>query len=187
MQELSIVLLGDIRLRYPSLLHVIAVLPLLSYRDAFCREGVRKHGGFVTTEVRISLCKPTCLLWAHNQTASCNYKEVWFHWHRSMRLAPFLKVLRFSFPVPVVSPGAKDFYPLRRAKFTGGIFLLSQVLSKHQSFYRYAFNQTRSRHMKCDLNRFDPNSIMIQLSCLFLAGCIPISFYRLYLNLNTKL
>ena len=46
---------------------------------------------------------------------------------------------------------------------------------------------TRSRHMKCDLNRFDPNSIMIQLSCLFLAGCIPISFYRLYLNLNTKL
>ena len=83
MQELSIVLLGDIRRRYPSFLHVVAVLPLLSYRDAFCREGVRKHGGFVTTEDRISLYKPTCchfwcLLWAHNQTTSCNYKQVWF-------------------------------------------------------------------------------------------------------------
>ena len=31
---------------------------------------------------------------------------------------------RFSFPVPVVGPSAKDFYPLQRAKFTGGIFLL---------------------------------------------------------------
>ena len=28
-----------------------------------------------------------------------------------------------SFPVPVVGPSAKDFYPLQRAKFTGGIFL----------------------------------------------------------------
>ena len=36
----------------------------------------------------------------------------------------FLKVLGFSFPVPVVGPSAKDFYPLQRAKFTGGIFLL---------------------------------------------------------------
>ena len=52
--------LGDIRHRYPSLLHVIAILPLLSYRDACCREGVTRHGGFVTNEVRISLCKPTC-------------------------------------------------------------------------------------------------------------------------------
>ena len=52
--------LGDIRRRYPSLLHVIAILPLLSYRDACCREGVTRHGGFVTNEVRISLCKPTC-------------------------------------------------------------------------------------------------------------------------------
>ena len=39
------------------------------------------------------------------------------------RLLDFLKVLRFSFPVPVVGPSAKDFYPLQRAKFTGGIFL----------------------------------------------------------------
>ena len=29
----------------------------------------------------------------------------------------FLKVLRFSFPVPVVCPTAKDFYPLQRASF----------------------------------------------------------------------
>ena len=35
----------------------------------------------------------------------------------------FLKVLRFSFPVPVVGPSAKDFSHLRRTKFTGGIFL----------------------------------------------------------------
>ena len=60
MPELSIVLLGDIRRRYPSFLHVVAALPLLSYRDACCREGVRKHGGFVTTEDRISLYKSTC-------------------------------------------------------------------------------------------------------------------------------
>ena len=32
-----------------------------------------------------------------------------------------LKVLRFSFPVPIVGASAKDFYPLQRAKFTGGI------------------------------------------------------------------
>jgi len=31
----------------------------------------------------------------------------------------FLKVLSFSFPVPVVGPSAKDFYHLQRAKFTG--------------------------------------------------------------------
>ena len=36
----------------------------------------------------------------------------------------FLKVLRFSFPVPLVGPTAKDFYHLQRAKFAGGIFLL---------------------------------------------------------------
>ena len=34
-----------------------------------------------------------------------------------------LKVLRFLFPVPVVGSYAKDFYPLQRAKFAGGIFL----------------------------------------------------------------
>ena len=36
----------------------------------------------------------------------------------------FLKVLHFSFLVPVVDPSAKDFYPLQCAKFTGGNFLL---------------------------------------------------------------
>ena len=36
----------------------------------------------------------------------------------------FLKVLRFWFPVPVVGPTAKDFFPLQLAKFTGGIFLM---------------------------------------------------------------
>ena len=62
----------------------------------------------------------------------------------------FLKVLRFSFPVPVVGSSAKDFYPPQRAKFTGGIFL-QWVLSNHERFYWYAVNQTRSRLMKCDL------------------------------------
>ena len=70
----------------------------------------------------------------------------------------FSKVLRFSFPLPVVGPSAKDFYPLWRAKSTGGIFLL-WVLSNHERFYWCAVNQTRSRHMKRDLNCFDPNSI----------------------------
>ena len=36
----------------------------------------------------------------------------------------FLKVLLFSFPVQVVGPRAKDFYPLQRVEITGGIFLL---------------------------------------------------------------
>ena len=36
----------------------------------------------------------------------------------------FLKVFRFSFQVLVVGPSAKDFYPLQRSKFIGGIFLL---------------------------------------------------------------
>ena len=43
----------------------------------------------------------------------------------------------------------KDFYPLQRAKFTGGIFLLC-VLSNHEQFYWCAVNQTQSRSMKRD-------------------------------------
>ena len=49
----------------------------------------------------------------------------------------FLKVLRFSFPVPVVGPCAKDFYPLQRAKFTGGIFLPFDAFGKTQIAARY--------------------------------------------------
>ena len=49
----------------------------------------------------------------------------------------FLKVLRFSFPVPVVGPSAKDFYPLQRAKFTGGIFLPFDAFGKTQITARY--------------------------------------------------
>ena len=62
----------------------------------------------------------------------------------------FFKVLRFSFPVPVVGPRAKDFYPLQRAEFTRGILLL-WVLSNHERFYWWAVNQTRSRHMKREI------------------------------------
>ena len=71
-------------------------------------------------------------------------------------LLDFLKNLRFSFPVPVVGPSTKDFYPLQRAKFTGEIFL-PWVLSNHERFYWCAVNQTRSRHMLCDSNCFDWN------------------------------
>ena len=39
-------------------------------------------------------------------------------------LLDFLKNLRFPFPVPVVGPSTKDFYPLQCAKFTGEISLL---------------------------------------------------------------
>ena len=44
------------------------------------------------------------------------------------------------------------------------------LIQSRKVLLRYAVNHTRSRHMKCDLNRFDD---------------IPISFYCLYLN--TKL
>ena len=47
---------------------------------------------------------------------------------------------------------AKEFYPLQRAKFTRGIFLL-WVLSNHERFYWCAVDQTRSRHRKCSLPR----------------------------------
>ena len=36
----------------------------------------------------------------------------------------FLKVVRLVFWSGLVGPGTNDFYPLQRAKFTGGIFLL---------------------------------------------------------------
>ena len=36
----------------------------------------------------------------------------------------FPKVVRLVFWSGVVGPGTNDFYPLQRAKFTGGIFLL---------------------------------------------------------------
>ena len=36
----------------------------------------------------------------------------------------FLKVVRLVFWSGVAGPGTNDFYPLQRAKFTGGIFLL---------------------------------------------------------------
>ena len=49
----------------------------------------------------------------------------------------FLEVLRFSFPVPVVGPSTKDFYPLQRAKFTGGIFLPFDAFGKTQIAARY--------------------------------------------------
>ena len=79
-------------------------------------------------------------------------------------LLDFLKNLRFSFPVPVVGPSTKDFYPLQRAKFTGEIFL-PWVLSNHERFYWCAVNQTRSRHMKRDVNCFDPNSVDLCIFC----------------------
>ena len=50
------------------------------------------------------------------------------------RCLDFLKVLPFSFPVPVVGLSVKDFYPLQRAKLKGGTFLL-WVLSNYERFY----------------------------------------------------
>ena len=79
-------------------------------------------------------------------------------------LLDFLKNLRFPFPVPVVGPSTKDFYPLQCAKFTGEISLL-WVLSNHERFYWCAVNQTRSRHMKRDVNCFDPNSVDLCIFC----------------------
>ena len=64
-----------------------------------------------------------------------------------MLFLDFLKVLRFSFPVPVVGPSAEDFYPRRNFPPVG--------LSNHERFYWCAVNQTRSRHMKSDLNCFE--------------------------------
>ena len=80
----------------------------------------------------------------------------------------FLKVLRFPFPVPVVGPSAKDFYPLQRAKFYRRNFPpvgFIQSLFNHERFYWCAVNETRSRHMKRDLNCFDPNSLELCIFC----------------------
>ena len=64
------------------------------------------------------------------------FSEVGDELHLGARV-DFLKVLRFSFPVPVVGPCAKDFYPLQRAKFTGGIFLPFDAFGKTQIANRY--------------------------------------------------
>ena len=79
-----------------------------------------------------------------------------------MFLEDFLKVLRFSFPVPVVGPSAKDFYPLQHAKFTRGIFLL-WVLSNHERFYWCVVNQTRSCHMKLFWSKLNWNVYFCRL------------------------
>ena len=94
----------------------------------------------------------------------------------------FLKVLRFSFPVQVVGPSAKDFYPLHRAKFiyrrnfppVGFIQSRTVLLMRRQS-NPIMPHETRVR----DLNCFDPNSTVY-----FLGGFLSISFYRLYSNTN---
>jgi len=77
----------------------------------------------------------------------------------------FPKVLRFSFPVAVVGPMQRKglLFPAV-AKFTGEIFL-QWVLSNHERFYWWAVNKTQSRHIKRDLNCFDPNSIELCIFC----------------------
>ena len=86
---------------------------------------------------------------------------------QSILFLDFLEVLRFSFPVPVVGPSAKTFIPCRAP------ISLPEVLSNHERFYWCAVNQTRSCHMKRDLNCFE--------LCIFLRAVFWISFYRLYL------
>ena len=84
----------------------------------------------------------------------------------------FLKVLCFSFLVPVVGPSAKDFYTLKCANFPEDRFYpITNV------FYWCAVNQPWSHHMKRDLSCFDPNSNIDDwcLNCsssFFSAGCI---------------
>ena len=99
------------------------------------------------------------LLNQHNNCLQKLYKVYFF--------VDFLKVLRFSFPVPVVGPSAKTFIPCRAP------ISLPEVLSNHERFYWCAVNQTRSCHMKRDLNCFE--------LCIFLRAVFWISFYRLYL------
>ena len=67
-------------------------------------------------------------LWKILQTYGCPDKQ--FHYEMKALVSvgsepiDFLKVVRLVFWSGVVGPGTNDFYPLQRAKFTGGIFLL---------------------------------------------------------------
>ena len=71
----------------------------------------------------------------------------------------FLKVLRFSFPVRVVGPRAKDFLsPAVRQIYRRNFPPVGFI-------YWCAVNQTRSRHMKHYLNCFDPNSVELCIVC----------------------
>ena len=97
-----------------------------------------------------------------------------YHTHRLLNLTSlfgalakidFLKVLRSE---GLLSPAARQIYK-RNCPPVG--------LIQSRTVYWCVVNQTRSRHMKSDLNCFDPN-----WSVYFFAGCITISFYRLYSN-----
>ena len=60
----------------------------------------------------------------------------------------------------LLSPAARQIY---RRKFPPVGFIRS--LFNHEWFYWCAVNETRSRHMKRDLNCFDPNSIELCIFC----------------------
>ena len=95
----------------------------------------------------LSYCKLIVCQFAYKYS-SPSISHLYIHNTLKTSWLDFVRVLRFSFPVAVAGPSAKDFYPLQRAKFTGGIFLLF-VLFNHERFYWCAVNQTRSRHMSC--------------------------------------
>ena len=94
------------------------------------------------------------LLNQHNNCLQKLYKVYFF--------LDFLKVLRFSFPVPVVGPSAKTFIPCRAPN-------LQEEFSSRR-FYPIT-------------NGFTPHETWLELlwTVYFFAGCILISFYRLYL------
>ena len=83
------------------------------------------------------------VIWAHNQTTSCNYKQVWFHQTRTFSISG-----SGSWPQRegLLCPAARQIY--RRNFPPVGLIQSRKVL------LRYAVNHTRSRHMKCDLNRW---------------------------------
>ena len=92
----------------------------------------------------------------------------------------FLKVLRFSFPVAVVGPSVKDFYPLQWPNL--------QVEFSSSGFYPITNGFTHELSIipnHATLNLTWTVLIQIQLNCVFFVGCISISFYSLYSN--TKL
>ena len=103
------------------------------------------------------------LLNQHNNCLQKLYKVYFF--------LDFLKVLRFSFPVPVVGPSAKTFIPCRTPN-------LQEEFSSCR-FYPITNGFTDAPSIKSDHATW--NVTWTALNCVFFAGCILISLNRLYL------
>ena len=90
----------------------------------------------------------------------------------------FLKVLCFSFPVAVVGPSVKDFYPLRWPNL--------QVEFSSSGFYPITNGFTDGPSIKPNHATLNVTwTVLIQIHDSNFVGCISISFYCLYSN--TKL